>query len=144
MPDVGPVPPVADIETTYAVTLKAGAGGNDVTDAVVVTSLPQYVNWKNLSVGDGTLAFNPISKELTWTIGGITAGTVKQTTFQIGLLPSQNQIGTTPAVLGAQRMWATDRFTGAVIRAENVPASSELDPSSGLEAENGKVLKTAL
>ena len=144
IPDVGPLPPVADTETTYAITLKAGAGGNDVTDAVVVTSLPQYVNWKNLSVGDGTLAFNPVSKELTWTIGSITAGTVKQTTFQIGLLPSQNQIGTTPAVLGTQRMRATDRFTGAVIRAESVPASSELDPSSGLEAENGKVLKTAL
>jgi hypothetical protein len=144
IPDAGPIPPVADTETTYAVTLKASAGGNDVSDAVVVTSLPQYVNWKNLSVGDGTLAFNPISKELTWTIGDITAGVVKQTTFQIGLLPSQNQIGTTPAVLGAQRMRATDRFTGAVIRAENVPASSELDPSTGYEAENGKVLKTSL
>jgi hypothetical protein len=41
-------------------------------------------------------------------------------------------------------MRATDRFTGAVIRAENVPASSELDPSTGYEAENGKVLKTSL
>jgi hypothetical protein len=143
-PDVGPLPPVADAETTYAVTLKAGAGGNDVTDAVVSTSLPQYVNWKNLSVGDGTLTFNPISKELTWTIGAITAGTIKQTTFQIGLLPSQNQIGTTPAVLGTQRLRATDRFTSEVIRAENVPASSELDPTSGFEVENGKVLKTAL
>jgi len=144
IPDVGPLPPVADTETTYAVTLKAAAGGNDVTDAVVVTSLPPYVHWKNLSVGDGSLTFNPVSQELTWTIGAIAAGTVKQTTFQIGLLPSQNQIGTTPAVLGTQRMRATDRFTGAVIRAENMPASSELDPSSGFEAENGKVLKTAL
>lgn len=142
--DIGPLPPVADTETTYVVTLKASAGGNDVTDAAVTTSIPQYVNWKNLSVGDGTLTFNPISKELVWTIGTITAGTVKQTTFQIGLLPSQNQIGTTPAVLGTQRLRATDRFTSEVIRAENVPASSELGPESGFEAENGKVLKSAL
>ena len=142
--DVGPLPPVADTETTYTVTLRAGAGGNDVSGAVVTTSLPQYVNWKNLSSGDGNLVFNPISKELTWNVGNIDAGKEKQTVFQIGLLPSQNQIGTTPAVLGSQRLRATDRFTGAVIRAESIPASSELGPESGLEEENGKVLKTAL
>lgn len=142
--DAGPLPPVADTETTYSVTLNAGAGGNNVTGAVVTTSLPQYVNWKNLAVGDGTLTFNPISKELTWNIGDINAGEQKKTTFQIGLLPSQNQIGTTPAVLGTQRLRATDRFTSEVIRAESVPASSELGPESGFEAENGKVRKTAL
>ncbi len=142
--DIGPVPPVADIETTYTVTLFASAGGNDVTGGTLVTSLPQYVNWKNVSSGDGSLVFNPISKELTWTVGAITAGTKKAITFQVGLLPSQNQIGSTPAILGAQRFRATDRFTNEVIRAEGVPASSELGPESGLEEENGKVLKTAL
>ena len=142
--DVGPLPPVADMETSYTITLKAGAGGNDVTGAVAVTSLPQYVTWKNVSLGDGSLVFNPISKELTWNIGDIDAGKEKQITFQISLLPSQNQIGTTPAVLGAQRLRATDRFTSEVIRAESVPASTELGPESGLEAENGKVRKTAL
>lgn len=142
--DSGPIPPVADTETTYSVTLRAGAGGNDVTGAVVTTSLPQYVNWKNLSKGDGALVFNPVSKELTWNIGDIDASEEKTMTFQIGLLPSQNQIGTTPAVLGAQRLRATDRFTSEVIRAEGVPASSELGPESGLETENGQVRKTAL
>ena len=142
--ETGPVPPVADVETTYTVVLTASAGGNDVTGATLVTSLPQYVNWKNLTRGDGVITFNPISKELTWTIGAIDAGAVKTTSFQIGLLPSQNQIGTTPAVLGTQRFRATDRFTSEVVRAENAPASSELSRDSGLEEENGKVLKAAL
>ena len=115
-----------------------------MTGATLVTSLPQYVNWKNLTRGDGAITFNPISKELTWTIGAIDAGAVKTTSFQIGLLPSQNQIGTTPAVLGTQRFRATDRFTSEVVRAENAPASSELSRDSGLEEENGKVLKAAL
>ncbi len=142
--DVGPVPPVADAETTYTVMLFASAGGNDVTGGTLVTSLPQYVSWKNVSSGDGSLVFNPISKELTWTVGAIEAGAKKTITFQVGLVPSQNQIGSTPAILGAQRFRATDRFTSEVIRAEGVPASSELGPESGLEEENGKVLKTAL
>jgi hypothetical protein len=142
--DVGPIPPVADTETTYTVTLEALAGGNDVTGAMLTTSLPQYVSWKNLTKGDGSIVFNPISKELTWTIGAIDAGSKKTTTFQIALIPSQNQIDTTPAVLGAQRFRATDRFTSEVVRAEGAPASSELGPESGLEEANGKVLKVAL
>ena len=137
--DVGPLPPMADTETTYSVTLEASAGGNDVTGGVLMTSLPQYVNWKNLSSGDGSIIFNPVSKELTWTIGTITAGTKKSITFQIGLLPSQNQIGTIPAILGSQRFRATDRFTGDVVRAEAAPASSELGPESGFEERNGLV-----
>lgn len=139
--DVGPIPPTPDIKTSYTVTLAASAGGNDVTGGVLSTSLPQYVSWENLSSGDGTLAFNPVSKELTWTVGEIKAGSKKTTTFQIALLPSQNQIGTTPAVLGTQRFRATDRFTSEVIRAEAPPASSELGPESGLEENNGQVTR---
>ena len=142
--DGGTVPPVADAETTYTVTLQASAGGNDVTGAVVTTSLPQYVSWKNLALGDGSIVFNPISKEVTWTIGGIDAASNKNVSFQVGLLPSQNQIGVTPAVVGAQRFRATDRFTGAVVRAEGVPLSSELGIESGFEEQNGRVQKTLL
>lgn len=136
----GPIPPVADEETQYQITLRTSAGGNDVTGAVVTTALPQYVNWKNITSGDGSIVFNPVSKELTWTIGDIEAGSSAATTFTIGLLPSQNQIGTTPALLGTQRLRATDRFTGDVVRAEGVPISSELPSSSGYEEENGEVV----
>ena len=139
--DIGPIPPAPDTKTSYTVTLTAGAGGNDVTGGVLVTSLPQYVSWENLSSGDGSLAFNPVSKELTWTVGEIKAGVKKNTTFQIALLPSQNQIGTTPAVMGAQRFRATDRFTSEVIRAEAPPASSELGLETGFEENNGQVTR---
>jgi hypothetical protein len=139
--NVGPIPPAPDTKTSYAVTLTASAGGNDVTGGVLTTSLPQYVSWENLSLGDGKLEFNPVSKELTWNVGEIKAGAKKSTTFQIGLLPSQNQIGTTPAVLGTQRFRATDRFTNEVVRAEAPPASSELGLESGLEENNGQVTR---
>ncbi len=139
--DIGPIPPAPDTKTSYTVTLTASAGGNDVTGGVLTTSLPQYVSWENLSSGDGSLAFNPVSKELIWTVGEIKAGVKKTSTFQIALLPSQNQIGTTPAVMGAQRFRATDRFTNEVVRAEAPPASSELDLSSGFEENNGQVTR---
>jgi hypothetical protein len=139
--DIGSIPPAPDTKTSYTVMLSASAGGNDVTGAVLTTSLPQYVSWENLSLGDGRLEFNPVSKELTWTVGEIKAGAKKSTTFQIALLPSQNQIGTTPAVIGAQRFRATDRFTNEVVRAEAPPASSELGLESGFEEQNGVVTR---
>ncbi|OGG87829.1 hypothetical protein A2592_02480 [Candidatus Kaiserbacteria bacterium RIFOXYD1_FULL_42_15] len=141
--DIGAIPPIADTKTTYTVTLTAGAGGNNVSGVSVSSSLPQYVGWENKTTGDGTIIFNPVSNEITWTVGDIVAGKEKQISFQISLLPSQNQIGTTPALLGAQRLRGTDLFTGTVVRAEAVPLSAELDKSLGFGIDNGVVGRTA-
>lgn len=136
----GPVPPIADQETVYAVTMAVTAGGNDITGAVVSSALPQYVSWKDVVAGDGSMTFNPVSQELTWTIGDVTAGSRAEVTFELGLRPSQNQIRTTPALLGTQRLRATDRFTNEVVRAENVPLSTELSREAGYEDNNGRVV----
>jgi hypothetical protein len=141
--ETGPIPPVADMSTTYTVTLIATAGGNDVTGATLATALPQYVNWQNVSKGDGSLTFNPVSKEVLWNIGDISAGVQKQISFQVSLLPSQNQVGETPAIISTQRFRATDRFTGAVVRAEGYPLSTELSTEAGFSRDNGKVTATA-
>jgi len=139
--EVGPIPPQADTETTYTITLDASAGGNDVTGGVLTTSLPQYVAWKNVTKGDGTLIFNPVTKEVTWTAGDIEAGKSKQISFQVGMLASQNQVDTTPALLTAQRFRATDRFTGAVVRTDAMPVNTVLPTEAGFPNENGRVVK---
>jgi len=141
--DSGPIPPEADTKTTYTLTLTASAGGNNVSGVEVTTSLPQYVDWENKTVGDGKIIFNPVSKELIWTVGEIEAKKQKQISFQVALLPSQNQIGVIPALSGTQRLRGTDLFTGTVVRAEAVPLSAELDRSLGFERDNGKVARTA-
>jgi hypothetical protein len=140
--ETGPFPPVADIATTYTVTLIATAGGNDVTGAVMTTALPQYVNWQNQSSGDGSVTYNPVTKEVMWTVGEIEAGKQKQMAIQVSILPSQNQIGTTPAILAAQRFRATDRFTGSVVRAEAAPLSTELAEEAGYKKGNGQIRRT--
>lgn len=140
--ETGPFPPVADLATSYTVTLIAGTGGNDVTGATVATALPQYVSWQNQSSGDGTISFNPVSKEIIWSIGDIDAGKDKQMKFQVSLLPSQTQIGSVPAILAASRFRATDRFTGDVVRADSAPLSTELSTEAGFEKGNGIVRRT--
>lgn len=135
----GPVPPVADETTVYEVTFSATAGGNDVTGAVVTSSLPQYVDWTTAGAGVGSLIFNPVSKEITWNIGDIESQNRVTTMFRIAFTPSQAQIGRTPALVGAARLRATDRFTGVVVRAEDAPKSTELSSELGFGPDSGKV-----
>lgn len=136
----GPVPPVADETTIYDITMAVTAGGNDITGAVVTSSLPQYVDW--VSADDAVadqLIFNPVSKEITWNIGDMSADERKLATFRVAFTPSQAQIGRTPALFGTTRLRATDRFTGVVIRAEDSPKSTELSAEAGFGRDSGRV-----
>ncbi len=139
--DTGAIPPVADKKTTYTVTLEASAGANDVTGAVVTTSLPQYVTWENKTAGAGTIVFNTISKELEWKVGEIKAKERAQISFQIGLVASQNQIGNIPALMNSLSLKATDRFTGTELRAAADPVSTQLSEEAGFSADSGKVVR---
>jgi len=140
----GPVPPIADQATNYRVTLVTRAGGNDVTGAVLTTSIPQFVAWQANINGDGDLIFNPVSKEITWNIGNITADQEVRTSFDISLTPSQAQINSVPALLGASRLRATDRFSGAVVRAESPPRSANLPEEAGFGRESGRVRRAVV
>jgi hypothetical protein len=137
--DAGPVPPVAGQPTTYTITLVAGAGVNDMTGAVVTTNLPQYVSWLDETDGAGTIEFNPVSKQLKWNVGDVSAGQRLSRTFQVSLLPSVTQVGRTVTVMGPQELRATDRFTGVTLRAEQKELINELSTELGFIRNNGEV-----
>jgi len=139
--DTGSVPPKADEKTTYTITLKVSAGNNDVTGAVITSTIPSYATWENKSDGDGTVLFNSVNKEVSWTIGGMNANATKEVSFQVGITPSQNQVGTIPAVLGTQSLRATDSFTKSVVRAEGLPLSAQLSPEAGFPEDSGVVVR---
>lgn len=137
--DTGAVPPVANAETTYTLTFAAAAGVNDVTGAVMTTTLPQYVTWLDEYEGEGTIEYNPVAKQLRWNIGTLSAKTAKQLQVQVSLLPSVTQVGTTPVLIGTQELRATDRFTEVGLRASKFPLSAELSTEAGFEEGNGIV-----
>ncbi len=137
--DTGAVPPVANAETTYTLTFAAAAGVNDLTGAVMTTTLPQYVTWLNKYDGEGTVEYNPVAKQLRWNIGTLAAKTAKQLQVQVSLLPSVTQVGTTPALVGIQEFRATDRFTEVGLRTSRLPVSTELSTEAGYDKENGVV-----
>ncbi len=137
--DTGSVPPVANAETTYTLTFAAAAGVNDLTGAVMTTTLPQYVIWLNEYDGEGTVEYNPVAKQLRWNVGSLGAKTAKQLQVQVSLLPSVTQVGTTPVLVGLQEFRATDRFTEVGLRTSRLPLSTELSTEAGFDKNNGVV-----
>ncbi len=137
--DKGPVPPVVGVPNTYTMTLVAEAGANDVSNAIVETSLPLYVTWLDIYNTEGAVTYNSVSKKLQWAIGDIASGERKEMTFQITTLPSVSQIGKTPVLLNKQLMRANDDFTGELLQNEAPPVTTELSTELGYEKDNGIV-----
>lgn len=137
--DTGAIPPIAEKATTYTVTLVAEAGVNDMTGAVMTTSLPQYVSWLDVTKGDGKVEFNPVSKQLKWTVGDVSANSKKTLVFQVSLLPSVTQVGRTAIVIAEQELKATDRFTNVALRVKGDALSNELSTELGFVRDNGIV-----
>jgi hypothetical protein len=114
--DSGPVPPVVGRATTYTVSMLIENGSNEITDAIVSTSLPGYVTWLDKTAGTGKLDYNPTTRAIEWSAGDVAANGEVYASFQVSLVPSQLQLGTTPTLVGEQRVKAIDRFTGTIVR----------------------------
>ncbi len=93
----GPIPPRVGMETEYTITLQITNSSNDVQDAEVRTTLPNYVKWLGAvvpSVERQSVSYDRTSRELVWKAKNIPSGTgvglnqPRQLSFQIELLPS--------------------------------------------------------
>lgn len=137
--DRGLVPPKVGEETTYTLTLVAEAGENDIVDTVINSSLPVYVDWLDMVEGDGSIDFNPISKQFEWKVGNVLSRDRAEVSFQVSMTPSVSQVGSTPVLMNSHTTRATDRFTGARLQAGAGPVYTELSTEAGFSKENGVV-----
>lgn len=137
--DTGRIPPVAEEATTYTVTLAASAGANDLTNGLVTFNLHQSADWTNQVAGDGSLEFNPVTKQAQWKVGDIRARERKQVQFQVRLTPTREQVGSPVSLIGEQELRATDRFTGVALRSTAPALRSELSLELGFARDNGVV-----
>jgi hypothetical protein len=129
--DSGPLPPVKDMATTYTITLAVENDSNEITNAVVNTSLPQYMTWLDKTAGSGEITFNPTTRSIEWAVGDVDANAQVLASFQVSLFPLTLQVGTIPTLISEQRMRAVDRFTGAVVRDTNPPITTQFDDTEG-------------
>ena len=100
----GPLPPVTEQETRYGIVLSLSNTVNTVADATVTGTLPSYVRF--VSSSDPSITYNATSRTVTWKAGEVAAGAgtstgARQGAFEVALLPSASQRGTSPILMSA-------------------------------------------
>ena len=116
--NTGPIPPVAEKETTYTIIWTINNSSNIVDDAKVIATLPSYMRWiGQSSPSSEAITFNPIGGQIIWNAGSIkpksdTASSgQKEVAFQVAFLPSISQISSAPVIVNEQTLTGFDRFT---------------------------------
>lgn len=104
-------------KTIYTITLTVDNINNDLGNAVVSAPLPTYISFE----GGNDVTFNERTNEVVWNIGdiihgaGVTSDRI-ETTFDVGIVPSVDQIDTMPVIVKNQTLTAMDKFVGAQIK----------------------------
>lgn len=141
----GPIPQVAEQETTYTVTWSATNLLNDVNNAKVVATLPSYVKWNNLtSPSIEKLDYNSSTNEITWNIGGIKAGTgmtyyPREVSFNLSFTPSLSQVGEAPEILGPATISGIDSFTNTEVGETKPHITTEVVTDPNYTPGSGRV-----
>jgi hypothetical protein len=112
----GPIPPKANVESTYTILVDLTSTVNSVAGATVQASLPSYVRYLGVtSPADGSITYDASTRIVTWAAGTVAAGTSasapKRAAFQVALLPSISQKGTSPALVSSITYSGEDGFT---------------------------------
>ena len=123
--NTGPIPTVPDVETTYTIVFKANSSYNTIRDAVYTATLPPYVRWTGqVSPDSSSVRYNEDSRQITWTLGEISAGsgynaTAKEFAYQVGFTPSVTQFDSTPILILNQKISGKDNFTETITQTPN-------------------------
>lgn len=137
--NTGPMPPQADKETTYTISLTARNSSNSISKASVRTTLPLYVTWVGKVSPEGEdLTYNESTSEVTWNVGRIPAGGTRDASFQISFIPSLSQVHQAPKLTGDVFLVGTDDFTKTEISDQKSPITTQLfsDPGFGQSQSN--------
>ncbi len=136
--NMGPLPPRVREETTYVIRFQLTNTSNDLAEVTVRGILGGGVRWLGVEEHSaGTITFNEASGELVWRIPSLPAATgilrpSAQASFQVGITPAENQIGSSPLLVTAVEATGRDTFTGTDLRADSRDLTTELtaDPRS--------------
>jgi len=141
----GPIPPKADLMTTYTVTWSLSNSSNDVSEVEVSARLPSYVGWlANFTPSNENLSYNSTNGVVTWDVGHLDNGTgfgapSREISFQISLLPSLSQVGIRPTLVGETELRGIDDFTGANLDSTKGALTTRLSSEEG--SGSGSVVK---
>jgi len=143
----GPIPPKAEVETTYTVIWTLNNSVNNSSNVTVSTILPPYIRWTGLTSLNGeSLNYNSVTKEITWDAGKVLSGTgfsnpERVVAFQVAFLPSISQINSIPILINKTEISGKDDFTGALLKFELLGLTTKIDTDSGFQNGDDRVVE---
>lgn len=97
-PNVGPIPPKVDKETTYTAVLTVSTQ-TDLQNASVVFSVPSlYVKYLDGIGASSTVSYDSKNKLITWNIGAISKEMPAVARIKLAVKPSLIHLGTSPNI----------------------------------------------
>lgn len=119
----GSIPPQAEKETTYTITLSASNTRNDIEDVVITGQLGANVQWaEEVSPPNSPfISYNESNRTVTWSLDKLPSGvgfTVpsREVSFRVSLIPSLGQVGGVPVLVGNLVLTGVDSFTNSPVR----------------------------
>lgn len=144
---VGPLPPKANVETTYAVVWTLANTSNKIENGKVTAKLPPYVRWIGVySPSSEQLTFNANDGTVTWNVGDLAVGTgvkgsaPRQVAFGIGVTPSTSQIGQDPPMIRSQTFTGKDVAIDRTITRTTADTTINLTDDPGFAESDGHVV----
>jgi hypothetical protein len=111
----GPVPPIAEEETSYTLVFTLGNTRNEIENAQMTAILGPNVSW--LGTNSDEVSFNPNNKTITWNVGTLGSGAgfslpTREVAVQVLISPSLSQVGLSASLASSISFTGTDSFTG--------------------------------
>mgnify|MGYP001601981678 CR=1 FL=1 len=138
----GPIPPKAEVGTTYTIIWTVVNSSNSISGAEVRAHIPAYVEWVGaVSPKNEPVSYNGNTREITWKLGDVDAGrgvssVAEEVAFQLLVRPSVSHIGRAPEILTDIILEGKDDFTGKRLENTRLPLTTHLggDPSANAAA----------
>jgi hypothetical protein len=115
---------------------------NSIAGASVHATLPSYVRYVQ---GDAAITYDPVTHGVTWAAGEVPAGSAygapKTAAFQVALLPSTSQRGTSPVLMSSISYTGTDRFTKLSVEGMASEVSTQTIQDVGFQGIQGEVVR---
>jgi len=118
--NTGPIPPVANTDTTYGAHIVVSAQ-NSLINTRVSFILPSYVTWNNVTSDGSQVKYDAKTRTVTWTIGSLEAGKTIATDIGLSVKPSQSHVGKSPAITSGIVLDADEEVSQSHLRS-TIPA----------------------
>ncbi len=136
--NTGTLPPKVGKETSYTVIWSVVNSSNDLTNAIVKASLPNYVHFlSKVTPQDEQISYDARTGEVKWQLGAVKAGSgltlpVREVAFQVGFTPSLSQADLIVPLIGDATLTGTDDFTQVARASTKSQLTTELstDPKA--------------